>query len=179
LAGLQCLQSASCSSHSRTPEIPPGTKWLTKCQTLVRFENVLQYVILFSEKEVRKSVADCYFVQWNLSVTLQSASVCHPIFRQRSKKKCGWLLLLPVKLKCHIAHVYSLQSINIISVTLGYMNIWGVQFGLRIRWAHHLAIPRLFVWFVEWDELTHHHLISHKLIISISMRDGLMLNHLI
>jgi len=62
---------------------------------------------------------------------------------------------------------------------MGHMNIWGVQFGLIIRWAHHLAIPQLFVWFVEWDELTHHHLISHKLIISISMRDGLMLNHLI
>jgi hypothetical protein len=35
-------------------------------------------------------------------------------------------------------------------------------FGLRIEIVHHLLTPHLFVWFVEWNVLIHHHLIPRS-----------------
>jgi hypothetical protein len=35
-------------------------------------------------------------------------------------------------------------------------------FGLRNELVHHLPTPQIFVWFVEWNELIHHHLIPHS-----------------
>jgi hypothetical protein len=35
-------------------------------------------------------------------------------------------------------------------------------FGLRNDVVHHLLTPHFFVWFVEWSELIHHHLIPHS-----------------
>jgi transposase InsO family protein len=35
-------------------------------------------------------------------------------------------------------------------------------FGLRNDIVHHLLTPHFFVWFVEWSELIHHHLIPHS-----------------
>jgi hypothetical protein len=48
-------------------------------------------------------------------------------------------------------------------------------FGLRNEVVHLLLTPHFFIWFVEWNRLIHHHLISHKLIISIiSVRNELV-----
>jgi hypothetical protein len=44
-------------------------------------------------------------------------------------------------------------------------------FGSRNGIVHHLLTPHFFVWFVEWNELIHHHYISHKLITSNNMRN--------
>ena len=46
--------------------------------------------------------------------------------------------------------------------------VWGM------RWSIFLLTPHFFIWFVEWNELIHKHLIPHKLIISICMRNGLI-----
>jgi hypothetical protein len=35
-------------------------------------------------------------------------------------------------------------------------------FGLMNDIVHHLLTPHFFVWFVEWSELIHHHLIPHS-----------------
>jgi hypothetical protein len=35
-------------------------------------------------------------------------------------------------------------------------------FGLRNDIVYHLLTPHFFVWFVEWSELIHHHLIPHS-----------------
>jgi hypothetical protein len=35
-------------------------------------------------------------------------------------------------------------------------------FGLRNKSIHHLLTPHFFVWFVELNELIHHHLIPHN-----------------
>jgi hypothetical protein len=35
-------------------------------------------------------------------------------------------------------------------------------FGLRVELVHYLLTPHFFVWFVEWNELIHHHLIPHS-----------------
>jgi hypothetical protein len=35
-------------------------------------------------------------------------------------------------------------------------------FGLRNELVHHLLTPNFFVWFVEWNELIHYHLIPHS-----------------
>jgi hypothetical protein len=35
-------------------------------------------------------------------------------------------------------------------------------FGLKNYIVHHLLTPHFFVWFVEWSELIHHHLIPHS-----------------
>jgi hypothetical protein len=43
------------------------------------------------------------------------------------------------------------------------------MFGLRYELVHHRLTPYIFVCLVEWIGLIHHHLISHKLIISISV----------
>jgi hypothetical protein len=59
-------------------------------------------------------------------------------------------------------------------------------FGLRNKLVHHLS--SLFVWFVEKNELIHHHLISHSYlvntntrnsVISPNLRNKLMIHHLI
>jgi hypothetical protein len=33
---------------------------------------------------------------------------------------------------------------------------------LRNEVVHHLLTPHFFVWFVEWSELIHHHLILNR-----------------
>jgi hypothetical protein len=35
-------------------------------------------------------------------------------------------------------------------------------FGLRNELVHPLLTPHFFVWFVEWNELIHHHIIPHS-----------------
>jgi hypothetical protein len=40
------------------------------------------------------------------------------------------------------------------------VHIYGA-FGLRNDITYHLLTPHFFVWFVEWSELIHHHLIPH------------------
>jgi hypothetical protein len=61
-------------------------------------------------------------------------------------------------------------------------------FGLRIDIVHHLLTPHFFVWFVEWSELIHHHLIPHSKLFSTNMwnevippnlRNGPMMHHFI
>jgi hypothetical protein len=44
-------------------------------------------------------------------------------------------------------------------------------FGLRNDVAHRFFTPHILVWFLEWNELIHHHFIPHKLIISNNMRN--------
>lgn len=60
------------------------------------------------------------------------------------------------------------------------------MFGLRNELVSHLF--SLFVWFVEMNELIHHHLISHSYLLSTNMRNRvippnlrneLMIHHLI
>jgi len=51
-------------------------------------------------------------------------------------------------------------------------------FGLRNEVIHLLLTPHFCIWFVEWNELIYHHLIPHKLIISICMRNELILSKL-
>jgi hypothetical protein len=36
------------------------------------------------------------------------------------------------------------------------------MFGLRNELVYHILILHLFVWFVEWNKLIHHHLIHHS-----------------
>jgi hypothetical protein len=43
-------------------------------------------------------------------------------------------------------------------------------FGLRNDLIHRLLTPHFFVWFVEWIELIHHHLISYSYLVSTNMR---------
>jgi hypothetical protein len=43
-------------------------------------------------------------------------------------------------------------------------------FRLNNEVVHLLLTRHTFIWFVEWNELIHHHLIPCKLIISICMR---------
>jgi hypothetical protein len=61
-------------------------------------------------------------------------------------------------------------------------------FGLRIEEVYHLVTPHFIVWFVEWNELIHHHFNPSRLIISNNMKNefiplnlwnGLMMHHLI
>jgi hypothetical protein len=42
-------------------------------------------------------------------------------------------------------------------------------FGLRNKVVPHLLTHHFLVWFVEWNELIHHHFIPHRLIISNNM----------
>jgi hypothetical protein len=44
-------------------------------------------------------------------------------------------------------------------------------FGLRNEVVHHLFTLHFLVWFVEWNELLHHHFIPHRLIISNNVRN--------
>jgi hypothetical protein len=44
-------------------------------------------------------------------------------------------------------------------------------FGLRNDLVHRLLTPHFFVWFVEWIELIHHHLIPYSYLVSTNMRN--------
>jgi hypothetical protein len=37
--------------------------------------------------------------------------------------------------------------------------------------VHHFDTPHFVIWFVEWNELFHHHFIPHSLIISNDMKN--------
>jgi hypothetical protein len=43
-------------------------------------------------------------------------------------------------------------------------------FGLRNDLVHRLLTPHFFIWFVEWIELIHHHLIPYSYLVSTNMR---------
>jgi hypothetical protein len=47
--------------------------------------------------------------------------------------------------------------------------------GLSNELVHHLLIPYFFVWFMKWNGLMYHHIIPHKLIIRISVTNGVTL----
>jgi hypothetical protein len=47
------------------------------------------------------------------------------------------------------------SSDNVIDVT-------NYVFGLRNKLVHYFPTPYFFVWFVEWNDLIHHHLITHS-----------------
>jgi hypothetical protein len=40
--------------------------------------------------------------------------------------------------------------------------------------VHHLLTPHFFVWFVEWSELIHHHLIPRSYLFSTNMWNGVI-----
>jgi hypothetical protein len=44
-------------------------------------------------------------------------------------------------------------------------------FGLRNDLVHRLLTPHFFVWFVEWIELIHHHLIPYSYLVSTNIRN--------
>jgi hypothetical protein len=44
-------------------------------------------------------------------------------------------------------------------------------FGLRNELVYHLITPQFFVWFVEWNELIHHHIIPYIYLVSTNMRN--------
>jgi hypothetical protein len=44
-------------------------------------------------------------------------------------------------------------------------------FGLRNDLIYRLLTPHFFVWFVEWIELIHHHLIPYNYLVSTNMRN--------
>jgi hypothetical protein len=56
-----------------------------------------------------------------------------------------------------------------IARTLPLVNIYKL-FGLRNDLVHHLLTLYFFVWFVEWIELIHHHLIPYSYLVSSNMR---------
>jgi hypothetical protein len=55
----------------------------------------------------------------------------------------------------YFLHIRSLVDLE------GIWFSYGV-FGLRNDTVHHLLTLHFFVWFVEWSELIHHHLIPHS-----------------
>jgi hypothetical protein len=44
-------------------------------------------------------------------------------------------------------------------------------FGLRNELVHHLLTLHFFVWFMEWIELIHHHLIPYSYLVSTNVRN--------
>jgi hypothetical protein len=47
-------------------------------------------------------------------------------------------------------------------VRSGRRSLFNRVFGLKNDAVHHLLNHHFFVWFVEWSELIHHHLIPHS-----------------
>jgi hypothetical protein len=56
------------------------------------------------------------------------------------------------------------------------VKIWKVTvcLGRGISWSIVILTLTFCIWFREWNELIHHHLISYRLIISICMRNWLV-----
>jgi hypothetical protein len=70
----------------------------------------------------------------------------------------------------------------------GRIDSWRVCLVWEMRWSIVYSFLNFIVWFVEWNRLMHRHLIPSKLIISTSIRNGvisqnlrnkLMMHHLI
>jgi hypothetical protein len=80
----------------------------------------------------------------------------------------------------YFAHLYHLISCNssqsvqnldgILSICQAILNT-NKLFGLRNDLVHRLLTPHFFVWFVEWIELIHHHLIPYSYLVSTNMRN--------
>jgi hypothetical protein len=47
-------------------------------------------------------------------------------------------------------------------------------FGWRIELVHHFLTPHFFVWFVEWNESIHHHLITYSYLVSTNTSNGVI-----
>jgi hypothetical protein len=77
-----------------------------------------------------------------------------------NKARCHFGFLM-VCLCCELVIICNPWFIvmSIFSILVLFIN--GV-FGLRNDVVHHLLTPHFFVWFVEWSELIHHHLIHHS-----------------
>jgi hypothetical protein len=54
-----------------------------------------------------------------------------------------------------------------------FLDLYSV-FGLRNEVIHLFLTSHFFIWFMEYNELIHHHLIPRKLIISTYMRSWLI-----
>jgi hypothetical protein len=64
----------------------------------------------------------------------------------------------------HVKNTHHQQNINgqvVNSRASCDRRINGV-FGLRNEVVNHILTPQIFVWFVEWSELIHHHLIPQS-----------------
>jgi hypothetical protein len=94
---------------------------------------------------------------------------------------CCFIFFMVIPL--HFAHLYHLVSCNssqsmknldrILRISQIILNT-NKLFGLRNDLVHRLLTPHFFVWFVEWIELIHHHLIPYSYLVSTNMRNGVI-----
>jgi hypothetical protein len=71
-------------------------------------------------------------------------------------------------------HCLCLLSFSCLVCAYDFLVLGGLLyklFGLRNNLIHRLLTPHFFVWFVEWIELIHHHLIPYSYLVSTNMRN--------